>query len=132
TRDTRPLDVEGDGRGPAVGGGGYSTIWGGAMLPAAAADIHAWPIAHHELDDYYRLVLRDLPFSATTDKLARDFPLHCDHAEPLELSPAIRAFLKSLDDSRYFEGRDDVAYGQARLAVHAKAGPRAPRCGYCG
>ncbi len=80
----------------------------------------AWPIAHHELDDYYRLVLGDLPFSAATDKLARDFPLHRDRAEPLELSPAIRAFLKSLDDSRYFEGRDDVAYGQARLAVYAK------------
>jgi choline dehydrogenase-like flavoprotein len=132
TREIAPLDIEGDGPSPSMARGGYSTIWGGAMLPAAAADIRAWPIAHHELDDYYRLVLGDLPFSAATDKLARDFPLHRDRAEPLELSPAIRAFLKSLDDSRYFEGRDDVAYGQARLAVYAKAGLRAPGCVYCG
>jgi choline dehydrogenase-like flavoprotein len=132
TRDDAPLEVADDGPTPSMARGGYSTIWGAAMLPAAPSDIRAWPIPHHELDPYYELVLKDLPFSATTDALAREFPLYRDHAEPLEPAPTVEAFLQALDRSRFFKGREDVAYGQARLAVHAKDGPRAPGCVYCG
>ncbi len=132
TRDVAPLEVDSDGPSPSMARGGYSTIWGAAMLPAAASDIRAWPFPHHELEPFYELVLRDLPFSATNDALAREFPLYRDHADALEPSPAVRSFLQSLDGSRFLKGRDDVAYGQARLAVHAKDGPRAPGCVYCG
>ncbi|WP_082975656.1 GMC oxidoreductase [Mycobacterium sp. E2238] len=132
TRATAPLDVVEDGPSPSMARGGFSTIWGAAMLPAAPCDLSAWPFRARDLDPYYELVLRGLPFSATNDALAREFPLYRDDAQPLAASPIIRSFLRTLDHSRFFQGRKDVAYGQARIAVRAEDGPDGPGCVYCG
>lgn len=132
TRDIAPLDVDEKGPTPSMARGGYSTIWGAAMLPAAASDMGGWPFPATDLDPFYELVLRDLPFSAVTDSLAREFPLYRDHAEPIEPAPMMKDFLRSLDESQFLKGRDDVAFGQARLAVYAKDSPRGAGCVYCG
>jgi choline dehydrogenase-like flavoprotein len=132
TRASAPLDVVEDGPSPSMARGGYSTIWGASMLPAASCDLQAWPFPARDLDPYYELVLRDLPFSATNDALAREFPLYRDDAQPLAPSPIVQSFLRTLDRSQFFRGRNDVAYGQARIAVRAKDGPDGPGCVYCG
>lgn len=132
TRVSAPLDVVEDGPSPSMARGGYSTIWGASMLPAAACDMQAWPFPSRDLDPYYQRVLAGLPFSATEDALAREFPLHREDPQPLEPSPIVHSFLQTLDGSKYFRGRSDVAYGQARIAVRAKDGPDGPGCVYCG
>ncbi len=132
TRPNAPLDVVEDGPSPSMARGGYSTIWGAAMLPAAPCDLQAWPFPARDLDPYYELVLRDLPFSATNDALARQFPLHRHDAQPLAPSPIVQSFLRTLDRSKFLRGRNDVAYGQARIAVRAQDGPDGRGCVYCG
>jgi choline dehydrogenase-like flavoprotein len=132
TRENAPLDVVEDGPSPTMARGGYSTIWGSAMLPAASCDLQAWPFPARDLDPYYELVLRGLPFSATKDSLASEFPLYRDDAQPLAPSPIVESFLRTLDRSRFLRGRNDVAYGQARIAVRAKDDPDGRGCVYCG
>ena len=132
SRAIAPLDVVEDGPTPTMARGGFSTIWGAAMLPAASCDLQAWPFPARELDPYYELVLRDLPFSATKDALTQEFPLYRDDVSPLAASPIVDSFLQTLDRSRFFRDRDDVAYGQARVAVRAKDGPDGSGCVYCG
>jgi choline dehydrogenase-like flavoprotein len=132
TTASAPLDMVEDGPSPSKARGGYSTIWGAAMLPAASCDLQAWPFPARDLDPYYELVLRDLPFSATNDALAREFPLYRDDPQLLAPSPIVQSFLRTLDRSRFFRGRNDVAYGQARIAVRANDGPDGPGCVYCG
>jgi choline dehydrogenase-like flavoprotein len=132
SRANAPLDVIDDGPSPSMARGGYSTIWGASMLPAVSCDLQAWPFPAQDLDPYYRLVLQDMPYSATNDALAREFPLYRDDTEPLAPSPIVQKFLRTLDRSRYLRDRDDVAYGQARIAVRATDTPDAPGCVYCG
>ncbi|KUI15640.1 hypothetical protein AU192_07180 [Mycobacterium lehmannii] len=132
TRESAPLDVAEDGPSPSMARGGFSTIWGAAMLPAAYCDLKAWPFPSGDLDPYYELVLRDLPFSATKDRLAGEFPLYRDDTEPLAPSPIVRSFLQTLDRSHFLRGRNDLAYGQARVAVRAHDGPDGRGCVYCG
>ncbi|MDP7702393.1 GMC oxidoreductase [Mycobacterium sp. TY815] len=132
TRPSAPLDVVEDGPSPSMARGGYSTIWGAAMLPAASCDLQAWPFPARDLDQYYKLVLRGLPFSATNDALARQFPLYRDDTQPLTPSPIVQSFLRTLDSSTFLRGRDDVAYGQARIAVRTEDGLDGPGCIYCG
>lgn len=132
SRPSAPLDVVADGPSPTMARGGYSTIWGAAMLPAVACDLQAWPFAARDLDPFYELVVRDLPFSATNDALAREFPLYRDDLQALAPSPIVQSFLRTLDRSRFLRGRNDVAYGQARVAVRAKDDADGPGCVYCG
>ncbi|MBX9718120.1 MAG: hypothetical protein K2X36_04675 [Microbacteriaceae bacterium] len=132
TRASAPLEVVEDGPSPSMARGGYSTIWGASMLPAAPCDLQGWPFPARDLDPYYELVLRDFPFSATNDALAREFPLFRDDAQPLAPSPIVESFLRTLDRSRFLRGRNDVAYGQARIAVRAYDSPDGPGCVYCG
>lgn len=132
TRAVAPLDVVEDGPSPSMARGGFSTIWGAAMLPAASCDLQRWPFPARDLDPYYELVLRDLPFSAVNDALAREFPLYRDDVQPLAPSPIVESFLCALERSQFFRGRNDVAFGRARLAVRAKDGPDGRGCVYCG
>ncbi|OBF18234.1 hypothetical protein A5725_21385 [Mycobacterium kubicae] len=132
SRPSAPLDVVEDGPSPTMARGGYSTIWGAAMLPGASCDLQAWPFPARDLDPFYELVVRDLPFSATNDALAREFPLYRDDLQALAPSPIVQSFLRTLDRSRFLRNRNDVAYGQARVAVRANDDADAPGCVYCG
>lgn len=132
SRENAPLDVFEDGPSPTMARGGYSTIWGAAMLPAASCDVRGWPFPASDLDPFYELVLRDTPFSARNDALTAEFPLYRDDPEPLAPSPIVESFLRTLDRSQFFRGRTDVSYGQARIAVRAKDGRDGPGCVYCG
>lgn len=132
SRPIAPLDVVEDGPSPTMARGGYSMIWGAAMLPGAPCDMRGWPFPAHDLDPFYKLVLRDLPFSATNDALAREFPLYREDLKPLAPSPIIQSFLRSLERSRSLRDRDDVAFGQARVAVRATDDADGPGCVYCG
>ena len=117
---------------PTFARGGFSVVWGAAMLPADDCDIADWPIRRDDLAPYYQQVLEDLPLSAVDDALSRGFPLYKPDPESIDLEPGMRAFLNSLSKSQNSNGRDDVLWGQARLAVRANRDARGAGCSYCG
>ena len=131
-RDAAPFDESEEGPRPTFARGGFSEVWGAAMLPADDCDIANWPIRHADLAPYYQQVLDGLPLSAVDDGLARHFPLFRSNPEALKLPPAIGSFLNRLNRSRSLNNRDDVSFGQARLAVRVSDSEQAPGCSYCG
>lgn len=117
---------------PSYAKGGYSTVWGGAMLPADSDDLTDWPAQTRELSKWYSTVLQDLPFSAVNDELASCFPLHAAPGAPLNTQPIVRSFLKSLRKSKKLSEDSTVAFGGARLAVRTGSPNDDNRCSYCG
>jgi len=131
-RPTAPLDRDENGPAPSFARGGFSTVWGAAMLPADDCDLTGWPVTRQALAPYYRDVLAELPFAAIEDRLAEKFPLYGDPGAPLRLPDGGHRLLERLDRSRSIRKRDDVVYGQTRLAVEADGGDERPGCIYCG
>jgi choline dehydrogenase-like flavoprotein len=116
---------------PSLAVGGYSTVWGAAMLPAADCDLAAWPIGRDDLARHYRTVLDDLPFSAGDDRLEELFPTYRDRHGALVVPPQSQRLLTRLGRDRRLRQRPDVTFGQARLAV--RSDPDDPNgCTYCG
>src|SRR5207248_1990768 len=56
--------------------GGLSTVWGAAVLPAAAEDLRDWPISTADLAPHYEAVGRLLGVGAGADDLTAHFPLY--------------------------------------------------------
>jgi hypothetical protein len=56
--------------------GGFSNLWGSAVLPYAADDIQAWPISVDDLAPHYEAVFSWMDLAAVEDDLATTFPLY--------------------------------------------------------
>lgn len=95
--------------------GGFSRVWGAAVMRLHPADIHSWPIKG--LDHYYDVVERLLPISGNNDGLTNyfNFPLN---ATPAKTSNQARIFLKTLSEHRAELDSLGVSFGASRLAVH--------------
>jgi choline dehydrogenase-like flavoprotein len=131
-RAMAPIEGWETGPSPTFARGGFSMVWGAAMLPADDCDIADWPIRGADLAPYYRQVLRDLPLSAANDALSRGFPLYSAAPQSINVAPEIQTLLNSLSSSPSLSGRDDVLFGQARVAVRATRDPKGEGCVYCG
>jgi choline dehydrogenase-like flavoprotein len=108
--------------------GGYSVVWGAALLPAHDSDLQGWPIRRADLEPSYRRVLADIPLSGAHDALEEEFPLFKSDILSLPLSNDAQTLLTNLSSivPSYNEG--PFICGQARLAVNAKA---CRQCGLC-
>jgi hypothetical protein len=112
--------------------GGYSTVWGGAMLAADDCDLSGWPISRADLAPYHREVLARIPVSAVADRLEQHFPRYVDDGPHLVVAPRSGALLARLANDDRLRDRTDVSFGQSRLAVDAGTGPSGCRyCGHC-
>jgi choline dehydrogenase-like flavoprotein len=131
-REAAPLDAGDEGPSPTFAQGGFSGVWGAAMLPADDCDMTDWPVKRADLVPYYKRVLNRLPLSAAEDPLSRRFPLYRAESRSIELAPLERSFLDSLLHSHALRDSDDVAFGQARLAVRAADDQLGAGCVYCG
>lgn len=127
-----PIQRAEDGPAPSFAGGGFSTIWGGAILPPDPAELLDWPVRFDEFEPAFGLALEDLPYAAVQDALAARFPLYREADPPLALSAPARLLLDRLYGSRSLRDRADVAFGQARLAVRSGDPEMAAGCRYCG
>lgn len=112
--------------------GGFSNVWGGAMLAAADHDMSDWPIRRSDLEPYYEKLLADIPLSAGHDSLATVFPLYRATVDPIPLGRQTKSLLAR------FRGSEDklrslgIVAGAARVAVQAKPSLRTPGCNGCG
>lgn len=116
---------------PNLALGGFSNVWGAAMLPAADCDMTSWPFGRSELEPHYRDVLTTIPLSAGDDDLSRAFPTYVDRPSHLTAPPQAEYLLEKLAGRARPRRDDGVVAGRARLAV--RSGSDDPRgCRYCG
>ena len=114
---------------PASGRGGYSLVWGAAMLPLRPADLAGWPEPLRDLSEWYRRILDRVPLSAHADHLESEFPLFSVHTTPHRLDPDIRALMARLGEGL----PKGVVMGASRLAVDSDSGSlrQCRECGWC-
>lgn len=123
-----PADYMGVALRPSLGRGGFSAVWGAAMMPYSQKDTADWPVTTADLAPHYAAVAGFTGLSAVADELERIFPLHAQPPAALALSRQARIFHDRLAKNRAALQAAGIHFGQARVA--AKAGPGG--CVYCG
>lgn len=127
-----PFENRGSATRPSFARGGFSTVWGSALLPYLGEDLAEWPVSAADLAPHYRAVASWLPLSARHDDLAAELPLHGDAPRPLRASAQAEALMADLARRREPLRRAGLRVGWSRLAVRAEAGAGGPGCVYCG
>jgi len=112
--------------------GGFSTVWGSAVLPYVGDDIRNWPLSTDDLAPHYQTVLSWMDLSATADDLAETFPLYSDCYHPLTLSKQAAELLADLERYKTGLNSDGISFGKSRLAVRANTKNGKCGCVYCG
>ena len=98
------IQCEGSETKPSYACGGFSTVWGAAVMPYWQQDIEEWPISIKDLEPGYRAVLEWMPLSAQNDDLAKFFP----QAFSADLFYFCRVFLDCALRSRF---NDEIKIG---------------------
>lgn len=109
--------------------GGFSNVWGSAVMPYHAEDIRDWPISVERLAPHYTAVFDFMPLAAKVDNLASRFPLYARSFESLETSQQAKALLRDLERHRDALSQIGMEFGNARLAVWARK--NGYPCAYC-
>jgi choline dehydrogenase-like flavoprotein len=123
-----PADYEGVALRPSLAQGGFSAVWGAAMMPYSEKDMAGWPIGPRDLAEHYSAVARLTGFSGVHDDLEKIFPLHTEPPAALALSEQAKILHARLTQNREAMRAAGIHFGQARTAV--KAGENG--CVYCG
>ena len=131
-RDYFPLDAPRDVLPPSFAKGGYSTVWGGAMLPYRDEDITSWPIAAADLEPYYRAVLSYVPMTGEDDALARAFPSLKEKTASLRVNGQMRRLRSDIARAASQLADQNIFAGAARLAVWTLDQDEATGCVDCG
>lgn len=124
--------VEGRAPLPTFARGGFSNIWGAAVLPPDSCDMADWPVSRADMEPHFRSVAALLPLCGGEGTLSLAFPPYTDRVGALDPGPQ-GALL--LDDLKRAERRLlslETLYGKARLAVHTRDAEGARACNGCG
>jgi choline dehydrogenase-like flavoprotein len=123
-----PADYDGVALRPSLAQGGFSAVWGAAMMPYAERDMAGWPVAPKNLAEHYSAVAKLTGFSGVHDDLEKIFPLHTEPPAVLALSAQAKILHTRLAENRAALQVAGIYFGQARTAV--RAGENG--CVYCG
>lgn len=115
---------------PSFAVGGFSSVWGAAVLPYTDQDLHGWPIDARALRPHYEAVLRYMPLAGAPDRLEPRFPLSGRHGPPLPESRQIAALCRRLERQSEAMASSGLNYGLPRLAVRS-GGNGCVQCGLC-
>ncbi len=127
-----PADYENVALRPSLARGGFSSVWGSAMMPYSESDVADWPIRLSELQEHYEAVAKFTGLSAKRDDLEKLFPTHLDQPTALNLSRQAKIFLGNLEKKRAPLQAAGFVFGQARVGVRVAAPPSSGGCVYCG
>lgn len=136
-RPFAPIETKVSGRTPlpTFAKGGFSNIWGGAVLPVSPTDMTDWPISVSELAPYFRKVAQYLPISGGAGTLNIPFPLYTDRPGNLDVGPQGKCLLKDLETVQDTLIKREMYFGKARLAVYTPEtealGSPCVGCGEC-
>ena len=117
---------------PSFAKGGFSNIWGAAIMPFCQNDILDWPLSFKKLEKYYKEVVKIFDVSGKEDSLSKYFPLFKKNLFNLsfnEQGNAIYNFLKKNEKSLRKNG---FFFGKSRLAFNKKGYAHKDGCVYCG
>lgn len=128
----QPFENRGVATHPTLARGGFSTVWGAAVLPYMDEDIRDWPISTADLAPHYEAVSSMICLSAFHDDLQTFLPLYCEEPRPLAASAQAAALMRDLECSRESLRRSGFHFGYSRLAVRAHSNAHGPGCVYCG
>jgi choline dehydrogenase-like flavoprotein len=131
TTDLIPWQAHGADLLPTLALGGFSNVWGAAMLPHRDKDITDWPINHEDLSLHYQAVTEFTALAAGDDDMKEWFPTHCREPQFLRLSNQAQTLLKNLEASRERLRERGWRFGRARVAVRGQDGPHGKGCVYC-
>lgn len=123
-----PADYQGVALRPSLGRGGFSAVWGAAMMPYSQKDTAAWPVTSLDLAEHYAAVAQFTGLSGIHDDLDQLFPLHAEPPAALALSCQARLLYDRLAENRADLQAAGIHFGQARVAAKVGAGG----CVYCG
>ena len=133
-RPFAPLAMLAEGRVPfpTFAKGGFSNIWGAAVLPPDACDMADWPVSRGEMEPFFRAVAELLPLCGGEGTLSLFFPPYKEVLGELDPGPQGRALLADLERAGPRLAAADTLYGKARLAIHTAAEPGILPCSGCG
>ena len=107
--------------------GGFSSVWGGALLRLANQEYRRWPLAVGALDQHYDAVERLIRPLMTKDALWDNYPFCVEACWSAQGSTQAQSILKSLENaSANMDGWSTLS-GASRLAVRNNCNG----CGYC-
>jgi ferredoxin len=115
---------------PSLARGGFSNVWGSAMLPYRQHDLGKWPIGEADLAPHYRAVLEHVPVAGREDDLAEYFPLY-GVPERLPVSAQAGALLQRIRQNRTSLAAQKIVAGASRLAVRNTPSSPCRACGLC-
>jgi choline dehydrogenase-like flavoprotein len=129
------IDTNGSSRPPhpTYAMGGYSNIWGGAVLPVDACDMTDWPFSRAALEPHFRKIAQQLPLCGGGGTLAQAFPAYKDTLGRIDPGPQSDALLRDLDRASKQFAANGVLWGAARVAISTSPDSvRALPCNGCG
>ncbi len=117
---------------PTFAKGGFSNIWGAAVLPVDACDMADWPISRAEIEPYFKKVAALMPLAGGEGTLSQAFPAYRDTGS-LDPGPQGTLLLDDLSRAEQRLLKRNTLYGKARLAVHTEPfGEDVLPCNGCG
>lgn len=112
--------------------GGLSNVWGAALFPYSAQDIHDWPVEYAQMASGYAAVLSMLPVAGQDDDLGAQFTMPAQSMFRLRQSAQVRHLLERSSSHRERLLAGGIRVGASRLAVNARDRTDARGCYYCG
>ncbi len=100
--------------------GGFSNVWGAAVLPAPAQNFEDWPFNIEQLEPSYAEAAKTLGISGIEDGLTSLFPLYAKLRAPLKPSRQARMLLRRWNKSRESLASSGIIFGRSRLAAQAR------------
>lgn len=115
---------------PSLARGGFSNVWGGAMLPYLPEDIGDWSVKVSDLAEHYRAIIKLTGLAGQDDALGERFPLYGEPHDYLPKSNHIGRFLADLKRRESELKQRGIWFGQSRLAI-ADSNAHGFRCAAC-
>lgn len=127
-----PFVNEGSATQPTMARGGFSAVWGAAVMPYRSKEIADWPITIESLAPHYEAVGSMIRLAGRTDDLAELYPLYVRRQRPMPTSRQAAALLRDMQARREELGRSGYRFGVSRLAALARDDSDATGCSTCG
>src|SRR5262249_51537569 len=112
-----PFEAKGVQTSASLAKGGFSNVWGSAVLPYIDSDLIDWPILEKDLAPHYRQVLSFMDFAGSADGLTQLFPLHANKDTGLKASNQAASLLSDMERNRSELKARGISFGKSRLAV---------------